>query len=32
MITSVIKPEDAQRAVAEWAAAPAKVMKILVEF
>ena len=32
MITSTIKPEDAQKFVTEWAANPGKVMKILVEF
>lgn len=32
MITRVIQPEEASGAVAEWAANPGQVMKILVEF
>jgi L-galactonate 5-dehydrogenase len=32
MITQIIQPEEAQNAVATWAANPGKVMKIIVEF
>lgn len=32
MITQIIQPEEAQNAVAAWAANPGKVMKIIVEF
>lgn len=32
MITHRVKPEDAARAVKEWAADPGKVMKILLDF
>jgi threonine dehydrogenase-like Zn-dependent dehydrogenase len=32
MITRIIQPEDAAEAVAQWAANPGQVMKILVEF
>lgn len=32
MITQIIQPEEAQNAVAAWAANPGKVMKIIVQF
>jgi hypothetical protein len=32
MITQKVKPEDAARAVKEWAGDPGKVMKILLDF
>lgn len=32
MITQVIQPEEAQKAVEDWAANPGKVMKIIVQF
>lgn len=32
LISKVVKPEDAQQAMQQWAAAPGKVFRILVEF